>query len=973
MRHAVLSTPKSNPANLKIYIIALLCLACTTAAALADEGHDKSAGKHITTRWAKNVSPDNVWPEYPRPTMVRDTWLNLNGTWLYAIAPKDQPQPEQFTEKILVPFAIESALSGVQKTVGPDNKLWYKRSFELPSSWAGQRVLLHFGAVDWETTVWLNGKNIGSHRGGYDPFSFDITDVLNSTASQELVLSVWDPTDAGYQPRGKQVRKPNGIWYTSVTGIWQTVWLEPVPQTYIKKIKITPNIDRSEAIVTAEFAGPVEGCVLDAVITPGQFRPGKLPKHSVAQSTIKLRIQDPVLWSPDLPFLYNLEITLKKDNVVCDKVTSYLGMRKIEVKPDTKGITRIFLNDRPLFQLGTLDQGWWPDGLYTAPSEEAMRYDLEVLKNLGFNMIRKHVKIEPSHLYYLCDKIGLLVWQDMPSGDKYIYPQQPDSERSDESAKQFYTELRAMMDTLGNHPSIVAWVAFNEGWGQFQTEDVTTTIKNYDPTRLVDSASGWADRGSGDVLDIHHYPEPAIPDNPQKRAAVLGEFGGLGLPLKGHSWQDEQNFSYRGYEDSDKLTDAYLQLIETLKPMVKNGLSAAVYTQTSDVEMEVNGLITYDREIVKMDAKKVAQANKQLYSANDTSSITQVTFGSMDGKPVYLYTMINNNNLKAQITNYGGILVALNVPDRNGKFADVTLGHGQLDRYIEKDMSPYFGAIVGRYGNRIANGKFTLDGKEYKLAINNSPNHLHGGIKGFDKVIWDSKPYETTDGVALELSYLSRDGEEGYPGNLSCTVIYHLTNENELRITYKAQTDKATPVNLTHHSYFNLAGQTSGKNILNHQLMINADQFLPVNQDLIPLGSPADVKGTPMDFTSATAIGARINNDDPQLKNGGGYDHNWILRGKDGSFALAATVYEPNSGRVMEVYTTEPGLQFYSGNFLDGSIKGKNGSVYNHRGGFCLETQHFPDSPNKPQYPTTILKPGEQYYQLTSYKFSARR
>jgi aldose 1-epimerase len=351
-------------------------------------------------------------------------------------------------------------------------------------------------------------------------------------------------------------------------------------------------------------------------------------------------------------------------------------------------------------------------------------------------------------------------------------------------------------------------------------------------------------------------------------------------------------------------------------------------------------------------------------------SIKKQAFGKTEGgKSVDFYTLTNANGLKAEIMTYGGIVTSLQVPDRNGNLADIVLGYDSLDEYIKNN--PYFGALIGRYGNRIGKGKFTLNGVEYTLATNNGPNHLHGGIKGFDKVVWNAEPMQTDQGPALKLTYLSHDGEEGYPGNLSCTVIYTLTNDNELKISYEAETDKATVVNLTHHSYFNLGGHNSG-DILGHELMLNADYFTPVDEGLIPTGEIRPVKGTPMDFTKPTAIGARINQDDTQLKYGLGYDHNWVLNKKDAEMSLAAKVYEPKTGRVMEIYTTEPGIQFYSGNFLDGTNVGKGGTAYKHRTGFCLETQHFPDSPNKPNFPSVVLKPSEKYTQLTIHRFSAR-
>ncbi|MHC4298613.1 MAG: glycoside hydrolase family 2 protein [Planctomycetota bacterium] len=563
----------------------------------------------LMTRWGERVTPENTHREYPRPQMVRKDWLNLNGLWEYAIKPKDQGQPEKFEGRILVPFPVESALSGVMKPVGEENRLWYRRTFEVPGRWKNRRTLLHFGAVDWDTTVWVNGKQVGSHRGGYDPFTFDITDALNERGEQEIVLSVWDPTNAGYQPRGKQVRRPRGIWYTAVTGIWQTVWLEPVPETYIERIRITPIHDEGAVEIEVDATGGRS--VAASVI---QF--GDLPIR--AQVTrrgkpIRIQLQNPRSWSPSHPFLYDMVVRLYDEGSAIDEVQSYFGMRRIEVKKDEAGINRLFLNNEPLFQFGPLDQGWWPDGLYTAPSDEALRYDIEVLKKLGCNMLRKHVKIEPDRLYYWCDKLGLLVWQDMPSGDKYIRGNQPDIERTPESVAQFEAELKAMIATFYNHPSIIMWVPYNEGWGQWDTARITSLIKQLDPTRLVNSASGWTDRGVGDVHDIHRYPGPGTAPPEEKRAVVLGEFGGLGLPLKGHTWQDEKNWGYRSYESRDELTAAYVTLIDNLRSLIGGGLAAAVYTQTTDVEIEVNGMMTYDRAMIKMDAEKAAAANNRLY------------------------------------------------------------------------------------------------------------------------------------------------------------------------------------------------------------------------------------------------------------------------------------------------------------------------------------------------------------------------
>jgi hypothetical protein len=567
----------------------------------------------LMTQWAKQVLPDKVHVEYPRPQMVRKDWWNLNGLWEYSIMPKDHEQPEEFNGQILVPFPVESALSGVMQPVGEENQLWYRRTFEVPKKWKGRHVLLHFGAIDWHSTIWVNGTQVGSHKGGYDPFTLDITDALNETGQQEIVLCVWDPTNTGTQPRGKQVKKPGGIWYTAVTGIWQTVWLEPVPEAHIKSLKIVPDIDTESVRITAVCSQATTDCSIGLEVNLGWFN--KIKGKGNADEEIVLKIKKPKLWSPDSPFLYPLKVTLKNSKgKAVDTVSSYFGMRKISLGKDEEGVTRLFLNNKTLFQFGPLDQGWWPDGLYAAPTDEALRYDIDVLKKLGCNMLRKHVKVEPDRLYYWCDKLGLMVWQDMPNGDKNIGGNDPDIERSEESATQFELELKRVINAFSNHPCIVMWVPFNEGWGQYDTARIVDVIKGLDPSRLVDNTSGWADRGVGDVHDIHRYPGPAAPPTEDNRAAVLGEFGGLGLPVKGHSWQDdERNWGYRKYKTREELTNAYIVLLDNLRSLIGPGLSAAVYTQTTDVEIEVNGLMTYDRAMIKMNVEKVAAANKSLY------------------------------------------------------------------------------------------------------------------------------------------------------------------------------------------------------------------------------------------------------------------------------------------------------------------------------------------------------------------------
>ncbi len=573
----------------------------------------KPAPGPLMTRWAKDVRPDNTLPEYPRPQMVRRDWQNLNGLWQMAVGKEGDAPPvgRDLDGQILVPFPVESALSGVMKH---SDRLWYRRTFEVPKQWDGRRVLLHFGAVDWEATVWVNGKELGTHRGGYDGFSHDITDALKPGVANEVIVRVFDPTDAGTQPRGKQVNKPGGIFYTPTTGIWQTVWLEPVAPVHISHIKIIPDVDAGKVRVAVGvgFRGLLDPSGWDIRVTAS--RNGAVVASSSVKNDgtpLELAIPNAALWTPETPNLYDLAVELADGGSKLDAVGSYFGMRKIEVAKDDQGVNRLKLNGKFVFQVGPLDQGFWPDGLYTAPTDEALRYDVEVTKQLGFNMTRKHVKVEPDRWYYWCDKLGLLVWQDMPSGDKSIGPNDPDIQRSPESARQYDTELKAMIDGLQAHPSIVMWVVFNEGWGQFDTRRVADWTKAYDPTRLVDAASGWADRaGVGDVHDLHAYPRPAAPDLEAKRAGVLGEFGGLSLGVDGHTWQKEI-WGYAGTATSAELTRKYERLLrEGWDLKDARGLNALVYTQITDVETEANGLLTYDRAVVKVALDRASAVNR---------------------------------------------------------------------------------------------------------------------------------------------------------------------------------------------------------------------------------------------------------------------------------------------------------------------------------------------------------------------------
>jgi len=576
----------------------------------------KPAGDKIKTVWADKVSPDNPWPEYPRPQLVRDQWQNLNGMWDYTILPVGSNIPDTFDGKILVPFAVESSLSGVQKNVGEDNELWYQRSFTIPSDWENKKIVLNFGAVDWRTDVWVNDVKIGTHQGGYTPFCFDITSFLNKSGQQKLIVKVWDPTDKGYQPRGKQVVKPRGIFYTSVTGIWQTVWLEPVEQTYISHLKTVPNIDGENITVFATTEAAISSDIIEVrvlndekVISTGLAAVGQEVLVSVPEAQ---------LWSPESPYLYDLEVSIIRNGKIFDKVKSYFGMRKISTKRDENGIVRLQLNNNDYFQFGPLDQGWWPDGLYTAPTDEALLYDIKKTKDFGFNMIRKHVKVEPARWYYHCDREGILVWQDMPSGDRSPqwqmrnYFDGKELQRTARSEENFRREWKEILNLTYSNPSVVVRVPFNEAWGQFKTVEIVEWTKNYDPSRLVNPASGGNHYDVGDILDMHNYPEPVMGLFDSKRSNVLGEYGGIGLALEGHLWETGRNWGYVQYKSSEEATGAYLKMAEKLKKLIPYGYSAAVYTQTTDVESEVNGLMTYDRKVVKMIEEKINKVNMEV-------------------------------------------------------------------------------------------------------------------------------------------------------------------------------------------------------------------------------------------------------------------------------------------------------------------------------------------------------------------------
>ena len=581
------------------------------------------AGDRIKTEWAEQIDPANVLPEYPRPQMERADWQNLNGLWQYAVIPKDAALPGEYEGEILVPFAIESSLSGVARRLGENSELVYRRTFTVPSAWRGQNVLLHFGAVDWRAEVWVNDVKVGSHEGGFAPFSFDVTAALQPKGKENtLTVRVWDPTDRGPQPRGKQVNRPEGIWYTPVSGIWQTVWMEPVAPQHIGRLRITPDIDRRILSVGAETTGCSAGTLLEVEVYDGEVlvASGK----SINAQPVDIRMpEDMKLWSPDSPFLYDLKVRLSEGGKTLDRVESYAAMRKFSTVRDKDGIVRLALNNRPLFQYGPLDQGWWPDGLYTAPTDEALRYDVEMTKKLGFNMIRKHIKVEPARWYTHCDQLGIIVWQDMPSGDRSPewqsrqYFNGTEMKRSAESEAIYRKEWKEIIDACYSYPCIGVWVPFNEAWGQFKTPEIAEWTKQYDPTRLVNPASGGNHYTCGDILDLHNYPKPDLYLYDAQRATVLGEFGGIGLALKEHLWEPDRNWGYVQFNSPEEVTKEYVKYAGELYDLVKRGFSAGVYTQTTDVEVEVNGLMTYDRKKVKVDIDRVREANLRLTRSLD--------------------------------------------------------------------------------------------------------------------------------------------------------------------------------------------------------------------------------------------------------------------------------------------------------------------------------------------------------------------
>ncbi len=629
-------------------------LATPAAAQQAQPGRVYTSNQ--ITRWGKAVTPANAWRSYPRPQMKREQWLNLNGEWEYAIRPKAAPRPPAADGRILVPFPVESRLSGVARPVAPGDRIWCRRTLTIPPAWTGQRVLLHFGAVDYEAHVSVNGALVGSHQGGSDRFQFDITDYLRP-GENALDVQVTDPTSAGAQPRGKQQLTPEGIWYTPVSGIWQTVWLEPVPALHIEDVRVTPDIDAGQLKV--QVALNRSAADTDAVRITARTG-GRVVSSMLVRGNRRatLPVPNARLWSPDDPFLYDLDVELvtvrnpmyapavpDRGSLVLtereaalyrgvgrigaprDRVRSYFAMRKSSIGPGpVAGQPAILLNNKPLFQNGTLDQGWWPESLLTPPSEEAIRWELRYLNSAGFNMLRKHIKVEPAQYYHEADKLGILIWKDMPSGaevdslDQFVRPtSQAEAVMPSAVTEACEYELTRMISDLRHHPSIVVWVVNNEGLGQYASTRLGRMVQDLDPSRLVNKASGWLDTGDAgsDLFDIHTYEEvPNAPRLNHDRAIVLGEFGGIGLPIEGHLWfSDKRNWGYQTAKDREDYRARYVgKYDEVIRQKRELGLSAAVYTQTSDVEGEVNGLLTYDREVSKLPPADFARIHAPLFA-----------------------------------------------------------------------------------------------------------------------------------------------------------------------------------------------------------------------------------------------------------------------------------------------------------------------------------------------------------------------
>lgn len=590
----------------------------------------------MKTPWTDKVIHEHPLNEYPRPQLRRKEWLNLNGYWNYTITELNGAIPSNFPDRILVPFCIESFLSGVGKALLPNQRLWYMRKFTIPEKWQQSEILLHFGAVDWEASVYLNGKKLGEHQGGYLPFSFNISSFLQQ-GENTLIVAVRDPTNTENHQRGKQTLMPKKIFYTPCSGIWQTVWIEPVAKHSIKSLQFSPNLDLKT--LTIEF---------ESFSSPNLLQTPKLEisslnsdlhfKGEAHNSKITLILPKVTPWSPKNPFLYSLHFILSEDDEIIDEFDTYCAFRKITVECDESGIPRLFLNNKPLFQMGILDQGYWPDGIYTAPTDEALMYDLQVVKDCGFNMIRKHIKVEPARWYYHCDRLGLIVWQDMISGGNSNmnfkefmqiawkgYISSPDNtpeyyqhtRRTSQTIRsEFEHELKQMVVHLSHFPSICVWVPFNEAWGQYDSDRIAEWLMKFDPTRIVDPVSGWNLQSPGQIRSWHLYIRKLRMIEPRSKfsesALVISEYGGYTLKIPQHAWQEKKRiFGYGKTKSIEKLTAKYIELLEQqAKPLISQGLSGLIYTQVTDVENELNGLLTYDRQVKKVNVQNMRVENE---------------------------------------------------------------------------------------------------------------------------------------------------------------------------------------------------------------------------------------------------------------------------------------------------------------------------------------------------------------------------
>ncbi|MFD8496955.1 LamG-like jellyroll fold domain-containing protein [Amycolatopsis sp. NPDC059657] len=652
-----------SPRPVLLAVVAVLL--STVGVAAADPPSWKKIEPALKTPWSDLVSPANALPEYPRPQLTRDRWQNLNGVWQFSKATAGEAPPigKNLAERILVPYPVESALSGIMRH---ETNMWYRRTFTVPREWR-DRVVLRFQAVDWATTVWVNGKQVTRHTGGYDAFSVDVTDALKSSGEQEIVVGVSDPNDAGEQPLGKQRKPGDGIFYTPSSGIWQTVWLEPVAATHIERLDMTPDLAKGALALNVRATG---GGIVEAVAYDNGRMVGRV--SGMANTPLSLPVPKPHLWTPDDPHLYDLRVKLNGD-----QVGSYFGMRSISLGKTSDGKTRMMLNGKFVMQMGPLDQGFWPDGIHTAPTDAALRFDLEQEKALGFNMVRKHIKVEPDRWYYHADKLGLMVWQDMPS-------MMTGREASPTGRANFESELHRMIDLHKSFTSIVTWVPFNEGWGDYEVGRIADQVKAWDPSRLVNAESGVnccdsePDSGRGDMYDNHMYIGPGAPSPSATRAAVDGEYGGLGLRTPGHEFDPAGSFAYEIVPNSTVLTDRYAELQKRLTLIKQRcGVSAGVYTQTTDVEKEINGFWTYDRQVSKMDFAKVRAANEALIRSADTAPPGEFPPGKpgIDGIDAYAFNEGQGTVARDSIGGHDATVT-------NGGWADSALtltGNGQAD------------------------------------------------------------------------------------------------------------------------------------------------------------------------------------------------------------------------------------------------------------------------------------------------------